>query len=56
MNNNTPNNSKKTVVVAGATGRAGRCIIKELLSRGYRVRALLVPPFDSPDPSGLIQR
>ena len=55
MNNNPPNNSKKTVVVAGATGRAGRCIIKELLSRGYRVRALLVPPFDLPDPSGLIQ-
>ena len=54
MINNTPNDSKKTVVVAGATGRAGRCIIKELLRGGYRVRALLVPPFDPPDPAGLI--
>jgi uncharacterized protein YbjT (DUF2867 family) len=43
----------KTVVVAGATGRAGRCIVRELLNRGYSVRALLVPPFDPPDPPGL---
>ncbi len=43
----------KTVLVAGATGRAGRCIVNELLKRGYAVRALLVPPFDPPDPPGL---
>jgi uncharacterized protein YbjT (DUF2867 family) len=43
----------KIVLVAGATGRAGRCIISELLKRGYGVRALLVPPFDPPDPPGL---
>lgn len=43
----------KTVVVAGATGRAGRCIVRELLNRGYAVRALIVPPFDPPDPPGL---
>jgi uncharacterized protein YbjT (DUF2867 family) len=54
MINTTRNTIRKTVVVAGATGRAGRCIIKELLHRGYRVRALLVPPFDPPKPSGLI--
>lgn len=44
---------KKTVLVAGATGRAGRCIVRELLNRGYSVRALIVPPFDPPDPPGL---
>ena len=54
MINTTRNTSRKTVVVAGATGRAGRCIIKELLHRGYRVRALLVPPFDPPKPPSLI--
>jgi uncharacterized protein YbjT (DUF2867 family) len=43
----------KTVLVAGATGRAGRCIVNELMKRGYAVRALLVPPFDPPDPPGL---
>ncbi len=43
----------KTVLVAGATGRAGRCIVNELLKRGYAVRALLVPPFDPPDLPGL---
>jgi uncharacterized protein YbjT (DUF2867 family) len=43
----------KIVVVAGATGRAGRCIVGELLKRGYAVRALLVPPFDPPEPPGL---
>ncbi|MBN2108318.1 MAG: NmrA family NAD(P)-binding protein, partial [Deltaproteobacteria bacterium] len=34
---------EKTVVVAGATGRAGRLVVQELLKRGYRVRALMVP-------------
>ncbi|MCP4715500.1 MAG: SDR family oxidoreductase [Deltaproteobacteria bacterium] len=40
---------KKTVVVAGATGRAGGLIAAEALARGYRVRALLIKPFDGPD-------
>jgi uncharacterized protein YbjT (DUF2867 family) len=44
---------KGTVVVAGATGRAGRCIVEESLKRGYQVRALLVKPFDPPQPPGL---
>ncbi len=39
---------EKLVVVAGATGRAGRLVVQELLKRGYKVRALMVPPFDSP--------
>jgi uncharacterized protein YbjT (DUF2867 family) len=43
----------KTVLVAGATGRAGRCIVNELLKRGYSVRALIIPPFDPPDSPGL---
>jgi len=43
----------KIVLVAGATGRAGRCIVSELLKRGYAVRAMIVPPFDPPDPPGL---
>lgn len=42
----------KKVVVAGATGRAGRLIVKELLKRGYTVRALTIPPFDPPRPEG----
>lgn len=42
----------KTVVVAGATGRAGRLIVDELLNRGYKVRALVIPPFDPPRPPG----
>jgi uncharacterized protein YbjT (DUF2867 family) len=29
------------VVVAGATGRTGRLVVKELLARGYNVRALV---------------
>ena len=44
---------KKIVVVAGATGRAGSLIVDELLSRGYQVRAILVQPFDPPQPPGL---
>jgi len=44
---------RKIVLVAGATGRAGRCIVNALLKRGYSVRALIVPPFDPPDPPGL---
>jgi uncharacterized protein YbjT (DUF2867 family) len=44
---------EKLVVVAGATGRAGRLVVQELLKRGYRVRALMVPPFDSPATSSL---
>ncbi len=31
---------KKIVVVAGAGGRAGRCVVQELVKRGYRVRAI----------------
>jgi len=42
----------KKVVVAGATGRAGRLIVQELLKRGYIVRALVIPPFDPPRPEG----
>jgi uncharacterized protein YbjT (DUF2867 family) len=45
--------AEKLVVVAGATGRAGRLVVQELLKRGYKVRALMVPPFDSPETSGL---
>jgi len=44
---------KKIVVMAGATGRAGRLIVKELLNKGFQVRAMLMPPFDPPDPPGL---
>ncbi len=44
---------KKIVVVAGATGRAGRLVVNELLTRGYQVRALMIPPYDSPATSGL---
>ncbi len=43
----------KLTVVAGATGRLGRLVVQELLKRGYKVRALLVPPFDSPETCGL---
>ena len=44
---------EKLAVVAGATGRAGRLVVQELIKRGYRVRALMVPPFDAPETSGL---
>ena len=47
---------KKIVVVAGATGRAGSCIVDELLKKGYQVRALLVKPFDPPQPPGLQEK
>ena len=40
---------KQTVVVAGATGRVGRLVVNEVLARGFNVRAILVPPFDSPN-------
>ena len=43
---------KAIVVVAGATGRAGRLIVKELISRKFTVRAMIVPPFDPPQPEG----
>ena len=45
--------NKGIVVVAGATGRAGSCIVEEALKKGYQVRALLVKPFDPPEPPGL---
>jgi len=45
--------TENCVLVAGATGRAGRLIVKELLKRGYSVRALMVRPFDIPETSGL---
>jgi uncharacterized protein YbjT (DUF2867 family) len=41
--------NKKTVAVAGATGRAGRFIAEEAMKRGFKVRALLIKPFDQPD-------
>jgi uncharacterized protein YbjT (DUF2867 family) len=44
---------KPTVVVAGATGRAGRLIVDELLKRGFPVRAMIVRPFDPPKPAVL---
>lgn len=40
---------KQTVVIAGATGRVGRLIVDEVLAQGFSARAILVPPFDSPD-------
>ncbi len=40
---------KQTVVIAGATGRVGRLVVDEVLARGFKVRAILVPPFDSPE-------
>ncbi len=43
---------KPIVVVAGATGRAGRLLVDELLQRDFKVRAMIVPPFDSPKPEG----
>lgn len=45
--------NERITIVAGATGRAGRLVVKELLKRGYRVRALMVRPFDAPETSGL---
>ncbi len=44
---------EKKVLVAGATGRAGRLVVQELKKRGYAVRALMISPFDSPETSGL---
>lgn len=37
----TPQASYTTVLVAGATGRVGRVLIRKLLLRGYKVRALV---------------
>ncbi|GEM_PF-1474658 len=34
--------NKKTVAVAGATGRAGGLIVEEALKRGFNVRTLLI--------------
>lgn len=45
--------AEKNVVVAGATGRAGRLVVQELQSRGYAVTALMVRPFDEPETAGL---
>jgi NAD(P)H-binding len=36
-----PRAAATTVLVAGATGRVGRILIRKLLLRGYRVRALI---------------
>lgn len=44
---------KPIVVVAGAAGRAGRLIVKEAVGRGFKVRALIVRPFDPPKIEGL---
>ena len=40
---------KATVVVAGATGRLGKHVVKELLKRNYHVRAMIVRPYDPPE-------
>ena len=45
--------NKPIVVVAGAAGRAGRLITREALDRGFKVRALMVRPFDPPRLEGL---
>eukprot|EP00271_Cylindrocystis_brebissonii_P005442 TRINITY_DN17469_c0_g1_i1.p1 TRINITY_DN17469_c0_g1~~TRINITY_DN17469_c0_g1_i1.p1 ORF type:complete len:696 (-),score=87.41 TRINITY_DN17469_c0_g1_i1:454-2541(-) len=37
----TPNAEYTTVLVAGATGRVGRVLVRKLLLRGYSVKALL---------------
>lgn len=39
----TPQASSTTVLVAGATGRVGRVLVRKLLLRGYKVRALVRP-------------
>ncbi len=36
-----PQAPNTTVLVAGATGRVGRILVRKLLLRGYRVRALV---------------
>jgi len=41
--------NKKTVAVAGATGRAGNFIVEQALKRGFNVKALLIKPFDQPE-------
>ena len=45
--------SEKKALVAGATGRLGRLVVQELLKRGYEVRALMVPSFDTAATAGL---
>ncbi|MFC1670267.1 SDR family oxidoreductase [Spirochaetota bacterium] len=45
---------KSTVVVAGAAGRLGKHVVNELLKRNYKVKAMIVPPFDSPDTPELL--
>ena len=47
---------KQTVVVAGATGRVGRLVINEVLARGFNARAILIPPFDSPNQPEFIEK
>jgi uncharacterized protein YbjT (DUF2867 family) len=47
---------KPIVVVAGATGRAGRLIVDELEKRGLKIRAMIVPPFDPMNPPSLAGR
>ena len=37
----SPRASDTTVLVTGATGRVGRVLVRKLLLRGYRVRALV---------------
>jgi len=44
---------EKKALVAGATGRLGRFVVQKLLDRGYEVRALMVPLFDTAATSGL---
>ena len=46
-------NKNIKVVVAGATGRAGRLIVDELVKRDYSVIAMIIKPFDPPEPEGL---
>ena len=47
------NNTNPIVVVAGATGRTGRLIVKELLGRDFVVRALTGRPAGPENTSGL---
>ena len=50
-----PRASETTVLVAGATGRVGRILVRKLLLRGYKVRAL-VRRRDPPRGSGRRRR
>ena len=46
--------NRKTVFVTGATGNLGGAVVRHLLSKGYRVKALVRNP-DSPRAKSLVQ-